>query len=498
MAYCADPSCCLLSSLKNGHGKTAAAHVLDEQGQPVALLLGPATHVQQKDLKFDGESSEERSRLAQAASSVSVTKRARKTLQGAVGAISERSSQRVAAKEQNIAWPDILNQHSKRGSGVNPDIEKLQAADIGGIFKLMVNILKGRQGDNDNAWQANPDSTDSIRIQLLKYCLEGNPAVNEISLRDHRGCGSVEGLKQGEGSLQIRQPVEALLESGHKDLEFRNLNPQHRKLLHLLAYISKNLKSGITADSVLEQFSLLFEDFKPPTSEYPHGLDSAPAATREPLSQCAPLMRAIEEGVIHYFVEGVAILWRGQEVTTISIWLVYTWKEDKKEWDRALFTAEQASKNAIVAIYKNRLLLAIEQGYVSTTHALVLPCRSGSDWVGFDGKPRAVDAERKNMASRTLACYANSVRDANNQGTAGINCTREWDPDWRQYSTDRSVANPPTDARMGLKLLKDVDAYVPLLYRYDWNKEHERKERAKTSSALEALAQECGKRSSRP
>ena len=106
--------------------------------------------------------------------------------------------------------------------------------------------------------------------------------------------------------------------------------------------------------------------------------------------------------------------------------------------------------------------------------------------------PRAVDAEQKNMASWTLACYANSVRDANNQGTVGINCTREWDPDWKQYSTDRSVAKPPIDARMGLKLSKDVDAYVPLLYRYDWNKEDKKKVKAK-ASALEALAQESGR-----
>jgi hypothetical protein len=197
MAYGADPRRCLLSSLKNGHGKKAAAHVLDENGDPVALLLGNATHVQQNGFKFHDKSRTERSQQAQAVRSVHVTKRAKDVLKGALAASSGRSSQRLAAKEQNITWPDIILEHRVE---VNSNIKELQAADIGRICNLMVNILKGSHGDNCNAWPAIPRSKDLIHIQLLKHCLEGNPGVTAESLREHCGCGPVADSQSLESS----------------------------------------------------------------------------------------------------------------------------------------------------------------------------------------------------------------------------------------------------------------------------------------------------------
>jgi hypothetical protein len=271
---------------------------------------------------------------------------------------------------------------------------------------------------------------------------------------------------------------------------FEKLNLQHQNLIHLLAYISANLKSDITAESVLGQ--PLFEGFEPPMSEYPHGLDSAPETTRGPLSECVPLMQAIDARVIHYFVDGGTIDWRGRDEKKLCTWLVYRWTEDQG-WDRALFTAEKGKKGAIGAIYQNRLLSNLEADLVSNTHTLEVPCNRGCNWVGFDGLPRAVDAEQENMAKWTLGCYANSVRDQTNSGTNGINCTRDWDPDWKQYSADRSVAKPLTEARMALKLLNDVDAYVPLLYTYDWIKEKRKTADPKTSTSLVFLAQDSGR-----
>ena len=382
MAYGADPRRCLLSSLKNGHGKKAAAHVLDENGDPVALLLGNATHVQQNGFKFHDKSRTERSQQAQAVRSVHVTKRAKAVLKGALAASSGRSSQRLAAKEQNITWPDIILEHRVE---VNSNIKELQAADIGRICNLMVNILKGSHGDNCNAWPAIPRSKDLIHIQLLKHCLEGNPGVTAESLREHCGCGPVADSQS--------------LESSYTKLVFEKLNLQHQNLIHLLAYISANLKSDITAESVLGQ--PLFEGFEPPMSEYPHGLDSAPETKRGPLSECVPLMQAIDARVINYFVEGGTIDWRGREEKKLCTWLVYRWTEEEG-WDRALFTAEKGKKGAIGAIYQNRLLSNLEADLVSTTHTLEVPCNRGCNWVGFDGLPRAVDAEQENMAKWTL------------------------------------------------------------------------------------------------
>jgi hypothetical protein len=58
------------------------------------------------------------------------------------------------------------------------DIKKAQAADIGGICGLIVDILKGSAKTNvDEPWQADDTSRTPIHLQLLGPCLDKHPGV---------------------------------------------------------------------------------------------------------------------------------------------------------------------------------------------------------------------------------------------------------------------------------------------------------------------------------
>jgi hypothetical protein len=78
----------LLADIKNGHGKTVAAHVLDERENPVALLHGDATHVQEDHFNYRTEH--------------------HRPAQGTLHSHSRvRTSQRLVAKQSNTSWSQI-------------------------------------------------------------------------------------------------------------------------------------------------------------------------------------------------------------------------------------------------------------------------------------------------------------------------------------------------------------------------------------------------------
>jgi len=473
MALGADPRrVFLLADIKNGHGKTVAAHVLDERENPIALLLGDATHVQQEHFKYNFKYRTEHHRPVQG------------TLRphGRV-----RISQRLVAKQSSTSWSDIREMWRSNGDCLTflgdsnsqySNIKEAQAADIGRMSGLIVNILKGSAGNNiDKFWQRQDKSGIPIHLQLLKYCLlDENPGVTKESLETLCGCNA----DADPPSLQ---------------LVYSNLDSQYQDLIQLVAMMSN---SDITAEAALNDVLFDSGKFKPPKSEYQLGLDSAPATERGIFLTCEPLMKAIAEKTQHYFAPGGTMQWKGGFKKRISVWLVFTWREKngREVWDRALFTAEKGTAGDLGAIYQNRIVSLIHRDRISPTHLLTIPGNLNCPFAGLDGMPRSINAEQENIDGWTLGSYINSCRDEKSQNTLGVNCRREWDPEYKTFYADKTVSKPPTSARMALVLLKDMDAYTQLLYSYNWKKEedrHDRKSEQKTNrSMMEQLAGESG------
>jgi hypothetical protein len=74
---------------------------------------------------------------------------------------------------------------------------------------------------------------------------------------------------------------------------FGKLDSQYQELIHLVAMIS--MSDNITAEKALNDVLFDSRKFQPPKSEYPLGLESAPADEREKFYTCEPLMKAIAE-----------------------------------------------------------------------------------------------------------------------------------------------------------------------------------------------------------
>jgi hypothetical protein len=464
MAYGADPrSFCLLSDMKDGHGKKAATRVIDIEGNPVVLLLGDATHVLQ-----DGFEYQEKARTCQSAQTEEQqrTKRAKNSVTAVGGSRPQRTSLRLAETKSIMTWLEIEQVWKKNSSNgmQRCDVGSAQSADIGRICGSIIHILTGNTGDNNNTfWQSDEQNKTPLHLQLLQYCLERNPGVEECPV----DLGPV----------------------------FERLDSKHQLLIRFLAETR-----GMTADTALDH--ILLKEFQQPKNEYAQGLDSAPESARKSLLLCAPLMKAINEKTLHYFVEGGRMWWKGKEKKKLSTWLVYSWIDDSKgqRWVRGLYTAEKGKAGDIAAIYRNRIVSDLEMNLIIVTHVLLFPSNRGTQHVGFDGTPRGIGCEQKAIDSWTLGSLINSVRDETSRSAEPWNCSREWHPEWRSLSTDKSVANPlPPSTSMGLILSKDVNPYTQLLYAYNWRKEEDKslnklpQDKSNTNN-LAQLARESGRK----
>ena len=487
MAYCADPRrFCLLSDMKDGHGKEAAASVTDINGNPVVLLLGDATHVLQDGFKYQAKA-----RTCQQAQTEGQPRNKRANVFTAAAGRQQLSSVRLSLKDSYITWLDIQQEWASSGNFLTiiPEsgqarlgctssgscnsndmqccnIGMAQSADIGRICGSIISILTGNTGDNLNNnkfWQADEQNEAPHHLQLLQYCLEHNTGVEECPVE----VGSV----------------------------FDNLDSQHRQLICFLAETR-----GMTANTALKHS--LWTEFQRPKNEYPQGLDSAPPAAREALLLCDPLMKAIKERTLHYFVEGGIVRWKSRDRKRLSTWLVYTWIDDAKgqRWVRGLYTAEKGSKGDLAAIYRNRIVTNLELNRIIVTHVLTFPSNKGTQYAGFDGTPRGIGCEQKAIDLWTLGSYINSVRDETSTCTERVNCGREWEPEWKSFSTDKSVAKPPPPSTsMGLILLTDVDSYAQLLYSYNWKKEEVKSlGSVSANNHLTQLARESGRQMQKP
>jgi hypothetical protein len=150
----------------------------------------------------------------------------------------------------------------------------------------------------------------------------------------------------------------------------------------------------------------------------------------------------------------------------IATWLVYTKKGSG--WYRSVLAAEPGNVGDLGAVYKCRVERdAGLLNYLDRRFCLLVPNSAGAV---MDGKPRSARAASQAVADKTVAMFVNSSWDNKGRPQKQPNCTREWDPPWNQFGTDKRVVEIPSNLRMGLRLIRPVIQYEELLYPYQWGK----------------------------
>jgi hypothetical protein len=208
-------------------------------------------------------------------------------------------------------------------------------------------------------------------------------------------------------------------------------------------------------------------------------------------------MRALSEKTQHYYVEGKpAITWgRGSSAGTkrlIAVWLVYTRNPEKGNLPYRSVRAAEAGKNGdLAALYDERLARdPTMTNFLDICYTLRIP--NVGECPHIDGKGRALmDAPRRVQQSK-VGMYLNSAKNSAGKVVKTVNCSRQWDPDWKGFGSGSGPCSVPDDARMGLVLIRDVKEYDELVYSYDWSKHEASCGKAQTD-LYEALAKSGGR-----
>ena len=435
-AYGGDPRDCKLSRLEDGYHKRAPAYV-EHLGEVYSLLLGGADHL--IDLSApctfstqESSNAEQKRRRATPRSSA-VWEKSQRASSSAV----RTSLRRIGS---NASIPARVVRETLIGSGhaaqSDFNIAKAQRDDLRKAAMAVLNAILGRTGQGTvvaGEWRG---ACDLFRVWL--------ETLSDDEFRNMTG-------------ISCRNPVADAL--CHHSM---NTPTQFKALFELLALLLG--EAPLDANKVLD--SNPFSGMAVPSNAYPDGLESAPEAVRNDLRACPPLMRRIEERVLHMYVAGRTLEWNKDQKTLIPVWLVYTWEQDKTKLCRSLFTAAEGNLGDLGAIYHSPLVtddaLTI---YLSKVHFLQFPgCKTV-----MDGRPRAFDDTPKAVAAGEVAQYANSSQNETGCHTRMANCTRDWHPEWKSLDTTRS-ARIKDDAAMGLRLTRNVDKYEELLYPYTWGK----------------------------
>ena len=435
-AYGGDPRDCKLSRLEDGYHKRAPAYV-EHLGEVYSLLLGGADHLIDLSapctFSTQESSNAEQKRRGATQRSSKVWEKSQRASSSAV----RTSLRRIGS---NASIPARVVRETLIGSGhaaqSDFNIAKAQRDDLRKAAMAVLNAILGRTGQGTvvaGEWRG---ACDLFRVWL--------ETLSDDEFRNMTG-------------ISCRNPVADAL--CHHSM---NTPTQFKALFELLALLLG--EAPLDAKGVLD--SNPFSGMAVPSNAYPDGLESAPEAVRNDLQACPPLMRRIEERVLHMYVAGRTLEWNKDQKTLIPVWLVYTWEQDQTKLCRSLFTAAEGKLGNLGAIYHSPLVtddaLTI---YLSKVHFLQFPgCKTV-----MDGRPRAFDDTPKAVAAGEVAQYANSSQNETGCHTRMANCTRDWHPEWKSLDTTRS-ARIKDDAAMGLRLTRNVDKYEELLYPYTWGK----------------------------
>jgi hypothetical protein len=266
------------------------------------------------------------------------------------------------------------------------------------------------------------------------------------------------------------------------DEEFRNVTGLNRRsdvddcLCHCLMERTSHLAALIKllerllGDTALDAKGVLESDpflgMAVPFNAHPQGLDSAPEDVRNDLQACLPLMKQLQENVMHYYVAGRTVLWNKEQKRLIATWLVFMWDEVKARYNRSMWSAEKGKDGELAAIYHSPLVLDDTlTTYLCPTHLLKLPTSK----IIMDGRHRAFSDTPQAVAHGIMAQFVNSSLNEQGRHDRVPNCTREWNLEWSKLGTQKS-AQHLAEVAMGVKLLRNVDMYEELHYVYHWGK----------------------------
>jgi hypothetical protein len=447
-----------LSPLIDGHFKKAVAKILDSDNRPCAIMLGRGTYMQDstrnhhpgcRHAKAEGVCGRPRQ--------MDLTGAARASPRFVARAASFPSSEvkDMLASLPRLPPPPNLIDGKCPGCGGFASIELSQRQDLRRAAQVIMNALVGqsdgptvveRIGAPGEGWGALCSGAE-----LYKIFLSG---LDEGTFRDSTGLMD-----------RDTNPVDMFS-------MMRKRFPKFADLLNLLAKMFGS--TPLETRRVLgdEQLFLSIAD---PSNELPQGLESAPEDRRSSLQACAPLMKALSEKTLHYYVEGKPeLIWgRGQSAVVkkmIAVWLVYKCNPEKADiYYRSVRAAESGKVGEFAAIYSGRVEReSTNIIFLDICYTLRFPNVGESP--NLDGKGRGLmDAPRRVKESRT-GMYLNSVKDKTGRTIQQPNCMRLWDPDWRTFGSSKRHCSVPDDARMGLVLSENVKQYDELVYSYDWAK----------------------------
>jgi hypothetical protein len=269
-------------------------------------------------------------------------------------------------------------------------------------------------------------------------------------------------------------------------LLFELMRRKARRFSQLLELLAKMFGSAALEARTCLRDEELFQSIVTPSNGLPQGLESAPESHRAALHACGPLMKALSEETQHYYVEGKQeITWgRGSSATKkrlISVWLVYTRNPEKSYLPyRSVRAAERGKNGDLAAVYDERLTRdSTMLSFLDVCFSLKLP--NVGDCPLMDGKGRGLMDAPRRVKESVVGMYLNSAKDKTGTVSKPPNCTRLWDPDWTSFGNSKNPISVPDDARMGLVLTKDIQAYDELVYCYDWAK-HENSNCCRSSS----------------
>ena len=427
-AYGGDPRDWKLSQLKDGYGRTAPAYV-QHDGRVYSLLLGDAERLIDPSLPTNEHcNAEPHRRLG--------TARSTKVMTQNNNLPSRRTSLRRVGSDASIPASQIRD----------------MLFDVDYASRSHSIIATAKRNDLRNAGMA-----------VLKAILGGEVQETVVAGKQRTACDLFRSWLDTLSEDEFRNTTGVMKRNDVDDALCHSLMGKTLQLKALFEILERLL-----GDAQLDTHWVLVKDPFPgmdvPLHAYPNGLESAQEEVRAVLQGCPQLMRQIDARVQHYYVAGRMVKWKKKQKKLIPTWLVFNWEEEKKRYNRSLWTADDGDAGDLGAIYHSRLESdeALAK-FLSPVHIMKFP----TSRICMDGKPRALDDTHKAVAAGEVAQYVNSCRNEFGEYYRVPNCGRRWNRKWNTLDLQSQGLD---EVACGLKLLVKVRKYEELHYDYYWGK----------------------------
>jgi hypothetical protein len=493
-SYGGEPRELKVSLLQDGFGKTAVAYFERPDKQVLSLLLGGAEGLMDPSVVNHFPDCEQSGAKA---SNLAPTARGRQPRQAVrtKGTHCQQGGHQSKADLASLQGQQLRQavRQSARGTSSNASLPYLEV-------KARL-ALPGAQACGCIR-RAQRDDLRRIATAITNAILGKKDQKTEV--KEFEGLTSSGLVKRWLNGLSKPEFLNAtgLLSRGETDEGALYIGMQENKeYLARFKALFEQLANMLGGGEDLEVSDILksepFASMPPLRKAYPEGLDSVPEGRlRESMGKCTRIVKSPYPKTMHYWVAGRTLLnWngRGLDRKLLATWLVLTWKDDEQRYYRSVLTAEAGKEGDFGAIYHVRLEWC--EAFMSgddKRFILKLPTNNN---VRMDGTPRSLDAAPKAVQAGNVAQYVNSNLDELGDTICSANCTREWTPEWRTFSTkpfETQLRADPSILSMALRLTCELKPYQELFYNYYWGKFEREAGSASTSANIFADFIEAG------